>query len=96
MPRARRTDRNHREVLDELRQVGAAVKDTHELAGCLDALVGFRGRLYWLEIKDGAKSASRRKLTPAEQEVFMQFEAVGCPPIVVTSADDALKAIGAV
>jgi hypothetical protein len=93
--RPRRVDSNHREVLDALEAVGAVVLDTHAIPGALDAVVGFRGRLHLLEIKDGRKPPSARKLTPAEADTIGRFMAAGCPVHVVASVDDALRAIGA-
>lgn len=94
--RAARKDDNHNDIADALRAVGAAVKDTHSAPGLLDMLCGYRGRLYWIEIKDGAKVASKRRLTPAEQATIAAFARVGCAPVVVESADEALRLIGAV
>lgn len=94
MSRARRVDSNHQEIIAALRQVGASVLDLHALPGALDLLVGHRGVLRIIEVKDGNKSASRRKLTPAELETIRLFEAVGCPVHVVSSVDEALRAIG--
>ncbi len=93
---ARRVDGNHREIVSGLRAVGVAVLDIHAVAGALDALVGFRGRLLLLEIKDGRKSASRRKLTPAELATIALFQRNDCPVFVVDSLDAALRAIGAI
>jgi hypothetical protein len=35
--------------------------------GCPDLLVGFKGANFLLEIKDGLKSPSKRRLTPDQQ-----------------------------
>lgn len=94
--RARRTDHNHSDVLTMARQVGAEVLDLHALPGALDALVGFRGRLYLVEIKDGAKVKSKRKLTDAETATIARFRLIGCPVLVVETSDDLLRGIGAV
>jgi hypothetical protein len=94
--RARRTDSNHREVADALEAVGAAVLDIHALPGALDLLCGYRGRLILLEIKDGAKPPSARRLTEAEADTIGRFMAVGAPVYVVASVEDALRAIGAI
>ena len=92
---ARRTDSNHAEIVAGLRQCGVAVLDLHALPGALDALCGFRGRLTLLEIKDGAKSASRKRLTPAELATVELFALHGCSVAVVDSLDAALKVLGA-
>ena len=96
MRRAARKDANHGEIVAALRAVGAAVKDVAGTPGLLDLWVGYRGRLHWLEVKDGAKPRSRQALTEAERATIETFERVGAPVYVVTSKDEALKAIGAV
>jgi hypothetical protein len=89
---ARRTDDNHRQVVEALRKAGAWVHSTAALGGGFpDLLVCHRGRLFLLEVKDGLKPPSGRKLTPAES-AFIQ----ACPVEVhvVLSPADALRAIG--
>ena len=93
---ARRVDGNHAAIVAHLRAAGCAVLDLHALPGGLDLLIGFRGRLWLVEVKDGAKSASRRALTPAEVATIESFQRAGCPVLVVLSADEALTAIGAI
>jgi hypothetical protein len=94
--RARRTDGNHSDLLSDAKQVGAEVLDLHALPGALDALVGYRGRLYLVEIKDGAKVKSKRALTPAEETTIARFRLIGCPVLVVETSDELLRGIGAV
>src|SRR5262249_34944010 len=93
--RPRRTDANHKAIVLVLRQIGAAVLDIHSIGGALDLLVGFCGVLYLVELKDGAKSPSRRKVTPAEQATIALFKGQGCPVVVVGSIEELLRAIGA-
>jgi len=64
----KRTDANHKQIIDQIRQISfASVFSTHELGkGFPDIVVGFRGINYLFEIKDGKKSASQKKLTEAE------------------------------
>lgn len=90
-----RTDSNHAEIVRRARQVGCAVIDIHALAGTLDIVVGFRGVIYLVEIKDGAKIPSKRRLTPAEEKTVEEFRRVDCPVYIVESADDLLRVIGA-
>ena len=61
MSRARRVDANHAQIIADLRNIGAAVLDVHALPGALDLLVGWRGVLHLVEVKDGAKPPSRRR-----------------------------------
>ena len=63
--RASRTDANHAEIVDAFRSCGASVQTLHAVGrGCPDLLIGFGGDNLLVEVKDGAKSPSRRKLTP--------------------------------
>ena len=64
MRRAARTDANHPEVVAALRAIGCSVADTSRVGcGFPDLVVGFRGRNWLVEVKDGRKSPSRRALT---------------------------------
>jgi hypothetical protein len=70
MRRAARTDGNHTEVVGALKNIGASVQSLAALGdGCPDLLVGYRGRNFLIEVKDGAKSPSARKLTD-DQEIW--------------------------
>lgn len=94
--RARRVDHNHNGVLTMARQVGAEVLDLHALPGALDALIGYRGKFYLVEIKDGAKVKSKRQLTTAETLTITRFRLIGCPVLIVETSDDLLRGIGAI
>lgn len=77
MRHAKRTDDNHKELVEELRQVlrGATVFDASGAGnGFPDLVVGWRGRNYLFEVKDGAKPASRRKLTDAQEKFHAQWQ----------------------
>jgi Holliday junction resolvase len=64
MRKASAVDANQSELVDALRKFGATVTPTHATgAGFPDLVVGYQGVNYLLEIKDGAKPASARKLT---------------------------------
>ena len=92
--RAARIDRNQPEIVAALRKVGASVQPLHTVGGgCPDALVGFRGMWRLLEIKDGLKPPSERKLTPDEETWHALAQA---PVSVVNSIEQALQAIGAI
>lgn len=58
--------------------------------GCPDLLVGFRGVNYVLELKDGRKPPSDRRLTPAEQEWHAAWRG---QVATVYSIDDALRVV---
>ena len=90
---ARQVDANQTAVVEALRRVGALVQHLHTVGGgCPDLLVGFRGKLWLLEVKDGRKPPSARALNDAELEWHRRW--AGYPVVTVTSPLDALKAIG--
>lgn len=69
MRRAAKTDRNQAEIIAALRGIGATVQPLHAVGdGCPDLLVGFRGRNILIEVKDGAKPPSDRRLTTDQVE----------------------------
>ncbi len=95
--RAARTDANHSDVISALRRVGCFVVDTSRLGqGFPDAVAMRLGRVHFVEIKDGAKVPSARKLTPAEAEFIEDCAYHGVTVHVVTSIPEALAAVGAV
>lgn len=84
---AKRKDDNQSEIVDALRAIGCTVMVMH--VPC-DLLVGYRGRNVLLEVKDGAKPPSARKLT-TDQVIFQadwrgQYD-------VVKSIDEAIAAV---
>lgn len=96
---ASRTDANHAEIRDGLRATGlflvADISSDNSSLG--DLLVKFleadetgRKRLELLEIKDGKKVPSARKLTPTQQASIDE----GWGIIEVDSLDDALEKLG--
>lgn len=92
MRRAARVDANQTEIVNALRAAGAAVEPLHRVGdGCPDLLVGYRSHNYLLEIKDGNKPPSKRKLTPDQVEWIAGWRG---QVSVVTSVDEALAAIG--
>lgn len=96
MRRAARKDANHGAIVRDLVAIGAECFETHQIPGLLDVIVAYRGRLTWLEIKDGQKSPSERKLTAAEEVTISRLRRVGAPVHVVEDAAAALRAIGAI
>jgi Holliday junction resolvase len=64
MRRAAKIDANHEQVVSALRAAGATVQSLATVGnGCPDLLVGFNRQTLLMEIKDGSKSPSQRKLT---------------------------------
>lgn len=67
MRRAARIDDNKQAIVSALRACGCSVYDLRQP---VDLLVGLNGHTALVEVKNGAKSPSRQKYTPA-QEAFM-------------------------
>jgi hypothetical protein len=79
--RARRTDANHRQLLEALRRCGWAVVSTHVVGGFVDAVAWHPSRgVRLLEFKQpkGTLTASQRGLL-----------ADGWPVVIVRSVDEA-------
>lgn len=69
--------------------------DREEVARRLEGVPGLiihAGANLIVEIKDGAKSPSERKLTPAEAKWWARYEAVGAKAII-KNEQEALKAV---
>lgn len=92
MRRAARVDANQTEIVQALRDMGASVAITSMVgSGFPDIVVGFRGRNYLIEIKDGSKPPSKRKLTEDEQRFFDAWRGT---IFVVNNVNEALEIIG--
>ena len=89
--RGARVDNNQKEIVQGLRRVGATVLHTHQLKNAFDILVGYRGVNYIMEIKDGSKPPSQRKLTEGEMKFKESWR--GGEYHVVNSLDEALDVI---
>lgn len=92
-----RRDANEPDIVKALRAAGCLVEGLSG-SGVPDLLVWtpFQNRIVLLEVKDGAKVASARKLKP-EQVIFHKtWVDAGAPVFVITNQLAALKAVGAV
>lgn len=70
MRRAAKVDANHTKIVASIRAFGFSVYNTSAVGqGFPDIVCGYGGRTFIVEIKDGAKYPSERRLTPA-QETF--------------------------
>jgi hypothetical protein len=62
--RAKKVDVNQIEIVATLRKIGATVQSLATVGnGCPDLLVGFQGKNYLMEVKDGDKVPSAQKPT---------------------------------
>lgn len=91
MRKIAKVDDNQSEIVSALRQCGAFVTSLAAVGkGCPDLLVGFRGRWMLIEVKDGKKSPSERKLTEWQEYFHAQAFTVGCGVHIVNSVDEAI------
>jgi hypothetical protein len=79
-------DANEKAIRTALQAVGALIIQLSE-TGAPDLLVAFRGRVTLLEVKQ-----AKGKATVAQREKQQQ----GWPVVTARTADEALKAIGAI
>lgn len=84
-------DENQSDIVAALRAVGATVRVISQGDGIPDLLVGFMGKTILLEVKDGKKPPSARKLTPAEQKFFDEWR--GGSLAIVNTVDEAIAAV---
>ena len=68
MRTAARVDDNQKEIVTEFRKLGFSVLLIHQLKNCCDIIISRDKFTAVIEIKDGAKPPSQRKLTAGEQE----------------------------
>ena len=88
-PRGGHLDRNHQAVVKALRDFGILVRSLAGVGdGCPDLLVGFRGVLVLLEVKDPTSSRGT-KLTKAEAEFISTWPRA----YIVTSGDEAVRVV---
>jgi hypothetical protein len=92
----RKKDGNHDEVRNALTAAGAAVYDAADDGSPFDLIVFWRGVTTLVEVKDGSKPPSARKLTPASVQIKNLAASRGCTIELVRSVEEALFLIGAV
>lgn len=94
---AARVDDNQGEIVRALRRIGVYVIDcSHVGSGFPDLLCAYRGRWTLVEIKDGDKPPSRRKLTSDQVIFHAEAMAKGCKVHVVENVEQAVKLLGSI
>ena len=89
MRRAARTDGNHKSILAALERAGWEIVDLSRVGqGVPDLLAVRASHAVLIEIKDGAKSASRRQLTDQQRAFHTRMALAGWAVWVVTSDTD--------
>lgn len=93
MRRAAKVDDNQSEIVAALRGIGASVETLHRVGGgCPDLLVGWRGQNFLIEVKDGSKPPSERKLTGWQEHWHGAWRG---QKAVAINVEEALAIIGA-
>jgi Holliday junction resolvase len=88
--RARKDD-NHTDIVGTFRAIGFSVLDTANLGnGAPDLFVSKNNQTWAIEIKDGKKSPSQRKLTPDEVKFKDTWQGLYA---IIESVDDVLKLV---
>jgi hypothetical protein len=87
MRRAARRDAGEQDIIKAMREAGAYVKVIND-EGLFDLLVSYRGKTLMIEVKDGTKPPSARRLTDAEQKFHDEWP--GSDLYIVNSVDEAL------
>jgi Holliday junction resolvase len=88
---ANRIDENQNEIVKALRKAGAYVRIISQGDGIPDLLVAYKGYTILMEVKDGDKVPSARKLTEAEQKFFDEW--TGGMLVIVNSVDEAIATL---
>lgn len=92
MRRAAKVDRNQAEIVAALRKAGATVQSLAAVGdGVPDLLVGIRGVTLLVEVKDGNRPPSERRLTPDQLEWHGAWR--GGALCVVTDVEGALRTL---
>lgn len=91
MRRVAKTDANQPEIVAALRKMGASVTLLSQVGGgCPDLLVGIAGVNLLLEVKDGSKPPSARKLTADQVEWHGSWRG---QKAVVASVEEAMSVL---
>ncbi len=87
-----RLDANQQAIVKELLRLGCSVQSLASVGGgAPDLLVGYRGVSYLIELKDGDKPPSARKLTPKEADWHAKWKG---QVAIAENINDVVKAIG--
>jgi Holliday junction resolvase len=93
MRRAAKVDANQEQVVEALRAAGASVQTLAAVGkGVPDLLVGYQGKTLLLEVKDGRRPPSERRLT--EDQLKWHGAWRGGPLAVVDGPEAALRMLG--
>lgn len=89
-----RVDKNQPLIVKAFRQLGCKVHHLHGVAqGCPDVMVGIDGFNVLVEIKNGDKPPSQRRLTPLQQEWHFTWTGQKC---IIKNIDEAIALVALV
>lgn len=89
MRRAAKIDDNQNEVVELFRKLGWSVQILSAVGcGCPDIAIGKHGINIFVEIKDGSKPPSKRKLTPDQVVWHLEWRGL---VLIVETIDDVIK-----
>jgi Holliday junction resolvase len=95
MRRAAKVDANQEQVVEALRAAGASVQTLAAVGkGVPDLLVGYQGQTLLLEVKDGRRPPSERRLT--EDQLKWHGAWRGGPLAVVDGPEAALRMLAVI
>lgn len=87
----KRRDKNHKEIVNQLKKIGCSVIDTSQIGkGFFDIIVGYRKKTYLIEIK--SDTAYGRKGLSESQRIFAE-EWKGGEILCINSIEDFIKLI---
>ena len=87
--RRARVDANQPEIVDAFRKMGAYVFHVHTIPNGCDVIICYLGVTVAVEIKDGSRPPSERKLTEGEEKFMIGWTGVGGKWAKVESIEDA-------
>lgn len=90
--RKNRRDSNEPQIIDVFKDAGAYWQPCTRLQGH-DGNLYYRGMCFAVEIKDGSKPISARRLTPLERQFKHSLELRGVRLWILLSVDDAIALI---
>ena len=95
------TDKNHKEIVKALREVGAVIVDTTPVKDAFDLIVFYDCRAFVMEIKNPDylpkvydRDTLEGKLSKGERKCMQDVQAVGVAYHIIASIEEALKVIG--
>jgi hypothetical protein len=86
-------DDNHNEIDQALRDNGVVTFDVTPVKEFCDIVACYNGVVYLLEVKDGSKPPSQRRLTPRELKAVKRVNSVGCQIYVVNNIKEAVDLV---